>query len=50
MLIPSNVCAILCDKFHISLSPKRDKRFNYALHNDSPKASKEDNENYDTLK
>ena len=26
------------------------KAFNSALHNDSPKLSKDDNENYDTLK
>ena len=50
MLIPSEVYAILSDKFHISLSPKWDKWFNYAFHSDPPKALKEDNENYDTLK
>ena len=48
--VPSNVYVILSDKSCISFSPKQDKRFNYALHNDSPKAPKEDNENYDTLK
>lgn len=48
--VPSNVYAILSDKSCISLSPKKDKRFNYALHNDPPKALKEDNENSNTLK
>jgi hypothetical protein len=47
---PSNVYVILSDKSCISFSLKQDKRFNYALHNDPPKALKEDNENYDTPK
>ena len=38
--VPSDVYVILSDKSCISLSPKKDKRFNYALHNDPPKSTK----------
>ena len=48
--VPSNVYVILSNKSCISFSPKQDKRFNYALHNDPPKVLKEDDKNYDTLK